>query len=70
MNMGGKMPESWIDRKYTTERIAFRVEVDVSYRIKKHRTVLVSKIKKDLKQLPNNHNNNVLVVKKVSEINV
>lgn len=59
------MPKNWVDNKYTTERIVFRVEVDVSYRIKKHRTALIRKMRKQLKNLPNDHNTNVLVVKKV-----
>ncbi len=59
------MKENWIDNKYITERIVFKVEVDVSYRIKKHRTKLLSIIRKQLKELPNSSNTNVLRVKNV-----
>lgn len=64
------MQEDWVNNKYTIERIIFRVEVDISYRIKKHRTFLISSIRKQLKKLLNENNTNVIVAKKVSIVEV
>lgn len=60
------MSVNWIDKKYTKERIIFTVEVDISYRIKPHRTELIRQTKKQLKSI-NENNTNVIRVKKVYE---
>lgn len=59
------MVKNWVNNKYIKERIIFQIEVDVSYRIKKHRKKLISELKKNLK---GSYFNGNVTIKKVKQM--
>jgi len=57
----------WVDNIYQKERVTVLVDIDVSYRIKSHRSSLLHDLKTQIREL-NHRNTNVLQVRTISEL--